>query len=73
MPFTAELCRANALECAERASGSNRYELKVQQQGLALQWRSMAEQLERAVQQASENQWCQLAGSAWTGRGDRGK
>jgi hypothetical protein len=69
MPFTAELCRAKPLECAERASGSNRYEMKIQQHGMAQQWRSMAEQLERtAAQQASENRWCQLAGSAWTGR-----
>jgi hypothetical protein len=72
--FTAELCRAKALECDWRAGGANSYEAKIQYHDMAQQWRSMAQHLERLhAEGAGENGRFQLAGTAWTGKGRAGK
>jgi hypothetical protein len=69
MPFTAQDCRAKAVECERRAASTNYFELKVQSHELAKQWRSLADQAERrAAEQTGENDRCQLAGSDWSGR-----
>jgi len=74
MAFTAELCRAKALECDGRAGVTNSYEAKIQYHEMAQQWRSMAQQLERLhAEWAGENGRSQLAGTAWTGKGHAGK
>jgi hypothetical protein len=74
MAFTAELCRAKALECDGRAGAMNSYEVKIQYHEMAQQWRSMARHLEWLhAECAGENGRSQLAGTSWTGKGRAGK
>jgi hypothetical protein len=54
MLMTAQDCRSKAAECDKRVGSAGHFEMKVQYRELALEWRSLAEQLEQLAARSGE-------------------